>query len=128
MDKEQVDALIGQIGQIILDDAELVGNEWDTAAFVAVLAKPNSVFGFRYLGTQVYPTTPVTLELLALLEELQVATSDGIHAPWGACLVMIDGATLDYEIDFEYENPERWRLTPSNYKTLPLLLQSHFSP
>ncbi|HFA59728.1 MAG TPA: hypothetical protein ENJ83_03455 [Rhodospirillales bacterium] len=127
MNKGRAESLIGKLIEIILDDVELVNNEWDSAIFVAVLGQPNSVFGFRYLGDEAHPTTPVTVELLELLGELQKATSDEDHSPWGACLILLDRKTGDFDIDFEYENPEKWQLRPSNYKTLPLELKRHFT-
>src|SRR5262245_33177143 len=120
MDQKRADALIGEIGEVILRDPTLTDDDWDSVAFVAVLEKPVSVFGFRYSADKHSPTTPLTIELLALLEELQKATSDKRHPPWKACLIQVNEADLDFQIDFVYDDPSKWRLTPENYKTLPL--------
>ena len=123
MDQEKVDELVGAIGQLILDDPEVAGNDWDSVTFVAVLDEPASIYGFRYLRDEVSPTTPLTIDMISLLREFQAATADRDGSTWKACIVQIHGEDLNFQIDFEREDVGRLRISPENYHKLPQLLK-----
>lgn len=126
MDTERADALVGEICQLLLDDPEVAEHNWDSLAFAAVMREPMSIYGYRYLGSEAFPTTPLTIEMVALLQDLQAATVEPDGSTWGACMIQIDGAELDFQIDFETENPEKWRLTPDNFETQAMALKPKF--
>ncbi len=46
---------------------------------------------------------------------LREATRVVDGALWGACVVRIDRETQEITVEFEYDHPERWNVTPQNY-------------
>lgn len=112
MDK---DALIVEIGRLIVADAKVAAQPWDRYALVAWYGDGVSKLnGFRYVGEEAgQPATPATPELEDRLDELRDATQVDGKAPWHACVFRLDHRTGKATVDFEYENPERWHVTPA---------------
>ncbi|WP_242108487.1 hypothetical protein [Luteimonas aquatica] len=112
MDK---DALIVEIGRLIVSDPKVASKPWDKYALVAWYGDGVSKLnGFRYLGEDAaQPATPAGLELEGRLDALREATRLDGQAPWRACVVKLDRGTGKAVVDFEYDDPERWHVTPS---------------
>lgn len=72
--------------------------------------------GFAYDAQGGYrPATPTGFEVNDRLDALRETTRVAGGAPWGACVVRIDRATQEISVEFEYDHPERWNVTPQNY-------------
>lgn len=112
MDK---DALIVEIGRLIVADAKVAAQPWDRYALVAWYGDGVSKLnGFRYVGEEAgQPATPAAPELEDRLDELRDATQVDGKALWHACVFRLDRGTGKATVDFEYENPERWHVTPA---------------
>jgi hypothetical protein len=119
MDEERANELIQDIGSAIVDDPGVADHEWDALAVVALVdgAAVSSFFGYRYLGDEVEPIDFDGDDLFDLFTQLREAMAEGESAPWLACLYTIGG--LDIEVDYEYDDPDRWRMTPARMDTLP---------
>lgn len=114
MDK---DALIHELGAAIVRNPKVAALPWQRYALVARFEEGvTSLNGFAYDAQGVYrPATPRGFEVNDRLEDLREATRVAGKAPWGACVVRIDRETQEITVEFEYDHPERWNVTPQNY-------------
>ncbi len=113
MDK---DALIHELGAAIVSNPKVAGQPWKRYALVARLdAQQSKLNGFAYDALGGYqPVTPKGIEIHDKLAALREAMCVDGKAPWGACVVRIDRDTQKITVEFEYEHPERWDVTPKN--------------
>lgn len=59
------------------------------------------------------PATPASFEIEDLLDGLRQATQVEGKAPWRACIVKLDRVSAKVTVDFEYDHPEQWGVTPA---------------
>ncbi|HVI58122.1 MAG TPA: hypothetical protein VM619_04500 [Luteimonas sp.] len=113
MDK---DALILEIGRLLVADRKVAAQPWDRYALVAWHGEGTSTLnGFRYLGDQPgQPATPESLEIEDLLDALREATRVEGRAPWRACVVRLDKVAGKATAEFAYEDADAWRVTPAS--------------
>jgi hypothetical protein len=111
MDK---DALIHELGAALVGDPKVAGQPWKRYALVARLdAQQSKLNGFAYDALGSYqPATPKGFEVHNKLAALREAMRNDGKAPWGACMVRIDRDTQKITVEFEYDHPERWDVTP----------------
>ena len=112
MDK---DALILEIGRLIVDDRKVAAQPWDKYALVAWYGDGVSTLnGFRYVGDAPgQPATPESFELEDRLDELRAATGVDGREPWRACVVKLDRGSGKASVDFAYEDADAWRVSPA---------------
>ncbi|MFC4728918.1 hypothetical protein [Coralloluteibacterium thermophilus] len=111
MDKN---ALIMEIGRLIATDPAVADRPWDGYALVASYADgARRLAGFRYRdGAAAEPATPGAGALGTRLDALRAATRVPGKDDWNACVVKLRRATGKVTVDFDYEAPERWDVTP----------------
>lgn len=116
MDKN---ALINQVGMLIVTDPKVDAAHWDGYALIVryndgEIARRMS--GFRYLDDGSFEAaTPQNDEAIgAALDALRQAMRTQDKAPWDACVVRIRRDTRHVKIDFEYDEPQLWDITPQN--------------
>jgi len=68
---EKKNALIGEIGALMLSDSKLAKNPWDAISLVAKYANGKGVSGYRYYGDDYNGWIPEALEVDNKLAELQ---------------------------------------------------------
>lgn len=109
------DELIVDIGRLIVADRKVSAQPWDGYALVAYYdGSVSKLNGFRYAGDEPgKPATPESFELEERLDELREATRVDGKAPWRACVVRLTRDTGKATVDFEYEHPEHWHVTPA---------------
>lgn len=111
MDK---DTLIRELGAAIIAHPKVAALPWQRYALVARIdAQQSSLHGFAFDADGGYQmATPTGLaihdKLRALREVMRVAG----ETPWGACVVRLVRATQRITVEFEYDHPERWSVTP----------------
>lgn len=112
MDK---DALIVEIGRLIVADPKASAQSWDAFALVAWYGDGISKLnGFRYAGSAPgEPATPSSLEIEDRIDQLREATRVDGKAPWRACVVKLDRDSGKATVDFAYEDADDWQVTPS---------------
>jgi hypothetical protein len=74
--------------------------------------------GFCYTADgDAVPVSPRDFSIFDVLQELRdaMAKTDG-KSPWIAALFRIERRTGKLDADFEYEQLERWAITPANVK------------
>ena len=107
------DALVHKIGGLILADERVSARPWDGYALVVRYDQTGiQVSGFAYEQDQFRPVTPRSSALHQSLQALQVEMRQPGRNPWRACIVRIVRATKQIRIEFEYDHPERWDITP----------------
>ena len=117
MDK---DDLVQDIGAMLVRDPQITSQPWEDIAIVAqVTPSSTKVNGFAYLASgDSIPIGPRNLDVLDKFEELRLAMRDPGREPWKACLVRINRSTSHIAIDFEYDHPDKWEITPASIEVM----------
>jgi hypothetical protein len=114
---DSADTLIIEIGQALLADRNYRTNDWSAIALVATLDDGRkSLFGYSYLpdGSWQATTPDDARRIVNLLRDLREATQVSGKGPWRQCLVQVKRADMKLNLMFEYDDPQRWTVTPAN--------------
>jgi hypothetical protein len=108
------DALVNEIGRLLAEDARANARPWDAYALIVAYDSNMRRFnGFAYDGDGGYATaTPTPEPLGETLDALREATRVDDKAPWQACVVRLVRDTRRITLEFEYDDPARWDITP----------------
>jgi hypothetical protein len=111
---------IQELATMLVDDPEIASREWDHLAVVATVSKGSSkASGFAYLHNgKAVPTGPANFEFLKKVEELRRAMHEPGKEPWQAMLIRVDSSSGKFTADFEYERPDKWRISPANVREM----------
>lgn len=126
MNEDLANELLQEIGHAIIHDPALKGKRWQSLSLVFSASEDSmGMHGYFYTArNKPNPFCPEGDSLFDLFPALQAAMLDGEKgSPWLACLLQIMKATKDIKLDFEYEDPDRWQVTPDNYETMPAALR-----
>ena len=111
------DALIHRLAEMIAADSELLLDGWTHLVLTSRIEDGMlNMNGFCYTEDgDAVPVSPKDFSIFDVLEELRdaMARADG-KAPWIAALFRIERKTGKLNADFEYEQLERWAITPAN--------------
>lgn len=114
MDQAKADELVQEVGGLLLDDPAFADHVWDGLAAVMSFGKARtSVYAYRFHGEAEPVFLEVEHELYDLLVKLREEMTKG-RRPWQSCLIQITQPDLGIEIDFDYDDPDRWKITPAN--------------
>ena len=112
------DDLVHRLGGLLLDDPEVVvRDDWAHVVLVARFDEGSSgVNGFCYPAEgDPEPAAPYDRRTLDVLEELRSALAARDGAPgFAACRVHLQREGARIGLDFEHDDPDRWRITFSN--------------
>ncbi|WP_338663618.1 hypothetical protein VQH23_00325 [Pararoseomonas sp. SCSIO 73927] len=113
--------LIHRIGGALVRDPDVVELPWEALALV-VTVEPGvvSTSGYAYDERRrpIAFTPSRGSGLVELFRELQEATSDPGGRRWAACLVQVRRATGKMTMQYEYDDVDRWKVTPDNLDTM----------
>ena len=113
------DALIHCLAETIAGDKGLLLDGWTHLVLVSHIdAGTPDMTGFCYTSDgRAVPVSPKDFSVFDALEQLRaaMAKTDG-KQPWTAALFRIERATGKFAMEFEYDEPERWAVTPDNVK------------
>ena len=114
MDK---DTLVAAIGQRLVADPAVADGRWHGYALVVRYgdgALARRLSGFRYQADGSFAAaTPHDPMLGETLDALRDATRVPGRAPWDACVLRIRRDDGKLTLEFEYDAPERWDITPA---------------
>lgn len=110
-DKARADALIHEIGNMIVRDANYRDRDWTAIALVIEVAARKRMYGFLYTADDWEAETPEEFDVITKAQELQAAMGSG----WTACLVRITRPGPKVTIDFDYGASGKWTVTPANH-------------
>lgn len=108
------DVLVHAIGQQLAADPALAG-DWATYALVVVYdGDTRRLSGFRYRdGAAPQAATPRSPAFESQLDSLREATRVDGTDPWRACVIRIVRASGRITLEFDYDTPEQWQVTPT---------------
>ena len=111
------DTLVAAIGQRLVADPAVADGRWHGYALVARYgdgAVARRLSGFRYRADGAFEAaTPRDPALGEAFDALREATRIAGKAPWDACVLRLwrDGGRM--AVEFEYDAPEQWDITPA---------------
>jgi len=118
-DQAVADRTLTELGQQIIADPRYNGQErdWQGIAVVVQVAPRERLFGYIYRPdgswTAGMPDLDATIE--KAIELSQAMRIEGKEA-WKTCLIQIQRPGPKLKVDFEYDNPDRWAVTPANLR------------
>ena len=114
--QSHADAILRKLGAAIAADARYADRDWASIAIVAIIEPGvRQVSGYRFEAMgEAEPGTPRNREIDALFSELQEATQVDGKGPWKSAVFKLQRAGMRYSVDFEYDNPTRWKVTPGD--------------
>ncbi|MGQ4615161.1 hypothetical protein [Nocardia sp. R7R-8] len=90
--------------------------EWDSLALVANLDGAASMYGYTYTDNGEFSANvPAGVGFLEKMKEFREATGVRGENDWKACLIQIKRADMSLNVEYEYDDADRWRVTPDNY-------------
>ena len=108
--------LIARIGRLLVADPAVSDGEWDGYALVVRYGDgpvARRLSGFRYIdGGGHQAATPRDPAIGAAFDELRHATRVHDRAPWDACVLRVRRDTGKLKVEFEYDRPGQWDITP----------------
>ena len=112
------DQSLVRIGAMIVQDERYVGRDWDGIAVVALVDDDSvDMTGFVYdADGKASPGTPRNPDLMDELEDFRRTT--GANGKWGAVLLQIRKPAMTVKVRFEYDDPKKWKVTPTNMESL----------
>lgn len=114
------DALVKEIGRLIAEDARANAHPWETYALIVAYDDNMRRFnGFAYDGDGGYAAaTPTPEPLGETIDALREATRADGKASWQACVVRLVRDTRRLTLEFEYDDPARWDVTPQTLEAV----------
>jgi hypothetical protein len=118
-DLERATDLMQEIGGLVVGDERYAGEPWASIALVTMIDGPVQRFhGFWYdAAGEATPGFPRNRDLLDKFRELQAVARNG-ERTWKTALVQIRRDDMQITVDYEYEDPQRWKVTPLNLEAM----------
>lgn len=108
--------LIARIGRLLVADPAVSDGEWHGYALIVRYgdgALARRMTGFRYDADGAYAAaTPDADALGTAFDDLREATRVPGKDPWGACVLRLWRDSGRMAVEFEYDAPQRWDVTP----------------
>jgi hypothetical protein len=110
--------LIHTLGGLLINDPEVAPEGWQRIVLVSMVeAGSIDITGFSYVaGGKAIPASPSLNGALDLIAQLHQAMATRTGRAWQACLLRIERTGLALSIEFEYDDPSRWAITPRNVR------------
>lgn len=114
------DDLILQVGEYLLSHPPTDDATWASLALVVAFeASARSLHGYVYdSSSKSEPASAEDFALVDMVDGLRTAMHEPGKPDWHCCLIQIVRATRRMVVTFEYDNPERWHITPRNLLTM----------
>ena len=90
---------------------------WDALALVVDLDEVASMHGYTYIDNGGWSANvPAGVGFLEKMKEFRSATGTPGENEWKACLIQIKRADMSLNVEYEYDDADRWCITPDNYE------------
>ena len=126
---EAADQLIQEIGASIVTHEEY-REGWDSLAVVGSFKDgERRQYGYVYLDNGKFKNNsweariPGGFATLKLMKRLNDEMAEATGKRWHRCLVQIKRADMDMNIQFEYDDPDRWSVSPATVERDALALK-----
>jgi hypothetical protein len=112
--------VIQRIGEAVTQDASFSAVPWQGIALVPIIGNgARQLSGYWYAQDgSAEPELPADRSVSRLFLDLQQATAVPGKGVWKTCLFKIRRNGMRMTVDFDYDNPLRWKVTPGNMDTL----------
>jgi hypothetical protein len=112
--------VIQRLGEAVTQDPSFTAVPWSGISLVSIIGNGASqLSGYWYAEDgSAEPELPSDEEILDLFVELQRSTAVPGKGVWKTCLFRIRRNGMRMTVDFDYDNPLRWKVTPGNMDTL----------
>lgn len=112
------DSLIAEIGKAIVLDERFQADDWSGIALVGNFSGGREgLHGYAYQADGSWsgriPADPDDA-ILDMMLDLKRMMEEKEGTAWYQCLVQVSRAEQRVNIKFEYDDPERWSVTPAN--------------
>lgn len=97
---------------MIVKDEEYAAGQWVGIAVLGNFSHGQQrMTGYQYLADGKFaPAVPYNLDVLESLWVLRKEMTKDDETTWHQCLIHITKPDLDIDIQFEYDDPDRWTL------------------
>ena len=114
------DDLVLEIGRMLVQDPHISSRPWSHLVIVAQMFDDSTkVNGFAYQDNgKALPTGPKNFDVLTRFEDLREAMKEPSRNSWRACLIRIDQPSGNLTADFEYDQPDKWLITPATVRQM----------
>ena len=112
------DEAFQQLARSIAGDGGLLLDGWTHLVLVTRFeAGGSDLTGFCYLdGGRSVPVSPVDFSIFGALSDLRSAMAEADQGRgWQTALFRVERATGSFTMDADYDNVDRWAITPKNY-------------
>jgi hypothetical protein len=113
MNQSEANEMIMNIGAMIINDVCYLDGDWNALALVGDLSDgQRGVCGYQYFpdGTFAAKIPKKFSDVLYKLSQLREATHTEEGVGWHQCLIHITKPGMNINIQFEYDDPNRWSL------------------
>ena len=116
---------------ILLRCEDIIGSEWSEFSFVFEFFEGDvSNSGFLYFDDVITPAIAEVEGELMLLDDSLEALREGVYQQTGynfnQLLFQMERKTKRFNMDFEFDDPTRWLITPSNVLVMREKLRPEF--
>ena len=110
MTKTSISEIISELGGALASDSRISSKPWGALAFL-VENKGRSTSGYRYVGDDEWEAqAPYDVPVLRMFRTLHAAMkAEGND--WKCALFTIKRSDMQLNVDFEYDDPDRWKFT-----------------
>ncbi|WP_165356279.1 hypothetical protein [Sphingosinicella sp. BN140058] len=113
-DQKRADALVHDIGQAILADANYVERDWSGIALVVEVGQRKRMYGYVYDAEGEWEAeTPDDFDVIDHARALADVMAQG-GSRWQRCLVQISRPGPKIDIRFDFDDSAEWVVTPGN--------------
>ena len=115
-----MDDIIQDIAQLVRRCDKAVQKEWERLSVVFDIGEGHTAnSGFLYIGEKIVPMSAgIDQEPMAIdnkIREFQSAVEEKFGHKFKQLLVQMERESGRIKIDFEFDDPKRWNMGPSNY-------------
>lgn len=115
MTQTDTDGLVHALGQSILADAAYAGRDWAGIALVIQLDGRETMSGYVYSADGDWEAgIPRSFDIVDDADALRSAMAEDGKGKWKTCLIQIRRPGPKLAIDFDYDDVDRWAITPAN--------------
>lgn len=122
MTDQMADEEVVELGKLVATHEAYKDLDWKGIALVGDFAGgQRSMFGYVYLNDGDWEAKlprDSGRTVMKALRQLHDAMAKKNDAAWQQCLLQIDHDSMSVNIKFEYDDPQRWSVTPANLEQM----------
>ncbi|WP_282777132.1 MULTISPECIES: hypothetical protein [unclassified Nocardia] len=118
-DSQDASEIVFSVGELILLGVTEKDEEWCGLAVAVTMHRQKSMFGYAYFEDGSWSADlELSIEILDRVAELKSVMSSQDGKDWKVCLFQIERSEMKMNVEFEYKDADRWRITPRNFNRM----------